>query len=124
MRHEENDEIVRKILEKIGQPVHFQYPANEGHKRGTLKDRAVVSSPGSTGVPYWDVVDLIEFDEESERWIRIGYYRKPLRGKLNWGSQTTITEPVTIWKRLLVQAAREKPWFMNLLNDVMKELKC
>jgi hypothetical protein len=55
--------------------------------------------------------------------MRIGYYRKPKSGHLTWGSQTTITEPITVWKKLLVQTAREKPWFMGLLNDVMGELQ-
>ena len=123
MRPEEIDEITQKILMKIGKPVAFQFPENEGRKQGILRDRTVMPSLGSTGVWYWDVVDLIEFAEESEPWIRVGYYRKP-GDQLVWGSQTTITEPVTVWKQLLIQAAREKPWFMSLLNDVMKDLQC
>jgi len=119
----ESSDTIRKILDKINKPVHFQYPLDEGHKQGFLKDRAVISSQGSKDVPYWDVVDLIEFAGESEPWMRIGYYRKPNSGHLTWGSQTTITEPLTVWKKLLVQTAREKPWFMSLLNDVMKELQ-
>ena len=117
-------EVVAKILEQIGKGVSFQYPGTEGHQKGVLKDRAVVrSNPSTSGVPYWDVVDLIEFPEEYEQeWIRIGYYRKP--GKhLVWGSQTTITEPINTWKRLLVKAAKEKPWFKKLLEDVMNELR-
>lgn len=124
MKHNADDDnaTLQKILNKIDKPVAFQYPAAEGRKEGKLKDRAVMASPSSTGVPYWDVVDLIEFPQESERWIRIGYYRKPGSG-LVWGSQTTITEPVSVWKELLVHAATEKSWFMDLLNDVMKELE-
>ena len=83
----------------------------------------MLSNPDSKGVPYWDVVDLIEFPEEPEpEWIRIGYYRKP-HDHLVWGSQTTITEPIEIWIKLLVKAANEKPWFKKLLNDVMDELQ-
>jgi hypothetical protein len=68
------------------------------------------------------VVDLIEFGEEKEpMWLRIGYYRKPGK-RLNWGSQTTITEPISIWKKIFVSAAKEKKWFRDLLEDVMKEL--
>jgi hypothetical protein len=116
------DEICR-ILSCIGRKVSFKYPANEGDKQGILKDRVVIESMNQPGsVPYWDVVDLIEFKGEQEsEWIRIGYYRKP--GKtLNWGSQTTITEPTSVWKRILVNAAREKDWFRDLLKGVLEEL--
>jgi hypothetical protein len=123
-RDEDNNAIIQKILAKKGKKVTFQYPGNEGHKTGVLKDRTVMlSDPASTGVLYWDVVDLVEFPGEPEpEWIRIGYYRKP-GDRLVWGSQTTITEPISIWKRLLVQAAYEKPWFKKLLDDVMEELQ-
>ena len=115
---------ITKILLCIGRKVSFKYPGNEGDKHGILKDRLVVESSNAVGkVPYWDVVDLIEFKgEEEPEWIRIGYYRKPKR-KLNWGSQTTITEPISIWKKILVNAAREKKWFRSLLEDVINELK-
>lgn len=115
---------IRKILSRIGSKVSFNYPGNEGDKRGILKDRTVIESINALGlVPYWDVVDLIEFEGEDEpEWIRIGYYRKP-KETLNWGSQTTITEPVSVWKRILVSAAREKKWFRDLLDDVINELK-
>jgi hypothetical protein len=110
-------------LKPVDRSVTFLYPAGEGRKRGILKDRAVLTSnPGSEGVPYWDVVDLIEFPDEPEpEWIRIGYYRKPL-DRLVWGSQTTITEPVGIWKKLLVHAGKEKAWFRQLLREVVAEL--
>jgi hypothetical protein len=113
-----------KILSCVGKKVFFKYPGNEGDKQGILKDRAVVESTNDVGaVPYWDVVDLIEFKGEREPdWIRIGYYRKP-KQTLIWGSQTTITEPVSIWKRIFVNTGREKKWFRQLLEDVMSELK-
>ena len=121
---EADDAVVLKIRGAIGKHVHFLYPGTEGRKDGTLKDRVVVSSVSNTpGVPYWDVVDLIEFKNEPEReWIRIGYYRKPAH-RLILGSQTTITEPIGIWKKILVQAAREKWWFKNLLREVMREVE-
>jgi len=118
-----SDEVSR-ILSCIGRKVSFRYPGNEGDKHGILKDRAVVESTNELGaVPYWDVVDLIEFKGEQEpEWIRIGYYRKP-KHTLNWGSQTTITEPVSIWKKILVSAAREKKWFRELLEEALNEVK-
>ena len=126
---EGDDAIIQKILGRVGKKVSFHYP-DKRRRGGTLKDRVVMPpSPGLTGLTYWDVVDLLEFPvdpmepegEKSER-IRIGYYLRSPDGKIHWGSQTTITEPVTIWKKLLVQAAREKQWFRELLDDVMREL--
>lgn len=120
----DNPEIIAKLMRPVGKKVSFQYPADEGHKHGTLQDRAIIASnPGATGVPYWDVVDLISFPDEPEPdWIRIGYYRLP-KDRLVWGSQTTITEPVGVWKRILVGAARQKAWFRALLEEVVDELR-
>jgi hypothetical protein len=118
------DNIEEKILKPIGKKVEFKFPNNEGRKEGYLKDRAFIeSNPGSSDVPYWDVIDLIEFPDEPEPiWLRIGYYRKP-KDRLVWGSQTTITEPIATWKRLLIHVAREKEWFRELLVEVMNELR-
>lgn len=116
-------EEIKKILSCVGKPVHFTFPPGEPAQRGVLKERTVFVSPYGGTVPYWDVVDLIEFEGQNEpEFIRIGYYRKPGK-RLNWGSQTTITETVSGWKGLLVKAAREQKWFRKLLDDVMKELQ-
>jgi hypothetical protein len=119
-----HDEIVTKILSKIGKPVTFTYPGDELDACGILKDRYVLPAQGErSDVPYWDVVDLIEFPKEAEReWIRIGYYRMP-KDRLVWGSQTTITEPIAVWRSLLTNAAKGKPWFRKLLEDVLREVK-
>lgn len=114
-----HDKIIQQILRPVGKKVTFKYPGKEGHKKGYLKDRVVLAS----NPPYWDVVDLIEFPDEPEpMWLRIGYYRK-LKDRLVFAGQTTITEPVRIWKELLVHAAREKFWFRDLLKEVMEELE-
>jgi hypothetical protein len=115
--------IARKILRCVGRKVAFKYPAGEKHKTGILADRAVVrSNPGTRGVPYWDVFDLIEFpNEKHSKWIRIGYYRVP-KGRLQWGSQTTITESVENWERVLLNAAKQKKWFRDLLMRVVDGL--
>ncbi len=116
------DQIIEKIKKPIGKKVKFRYP--EGEKSGILKDRAVIASnPHFTGVPYWDVVDLIEFhDDQEPLWIRIGYYRKP-KDRLVFAGQTTITEPISVWKKILVEGAKEKSWFKELLEEIMDELK-
>jgi len=119
---EMSEEILEKIMKAVGKPVEFRYPGNEGTQRGRLIDRAIiVPSNPVDGVPYWDVVDLIEFQKETAKCIRVGYYRK--KDHLRWGSQTTIVEPVAMWKRILVETARKKKWFHDLLDDVMAELR-
>jgi hypothetical protein len=116
------DRIAKKILARINQKVHFTYPAGEEKRSGLLKDRCVErANPRAKGVPYWSVVDLIGFGEKQQESIRFGYYRKP-GDRLNWASQTTATFPIETWKRLFVKAAREKPWFRKLLEEVMNQL--
>ena len=117
---------LKQILEKINDKVHYKYPNDEGHKNGTLIDRCVLSpDEKNDGVPYWDVIDLIDFPDEpkSKRInMRIGYYRKP-KDRLVWGSQTTITEPLDVWRKLLIKTANEKIWFRKLLEEVIEEVK-
>jgi hypothetical protein len=68
-------------------------------------------------------VDLIEFSGLAHSlWMRIGYYRKP-KDRLVWGSQTTITEPLTVWKHLLVATAKKMPWFRAMLREVLDEVE-
>ncbi len=123
----DDSKIIEKIHKRIGKPVSFNYPGDdEEDKLGVLKDRAIIrSNPGTKGVPYWDVVDLIVFPDEPEpEWIRIGYYRRPkTTNRLVWASQTTITEPIGTWKRILFKAAQEKPWFRELLEEIVNEIR-
>jgi hypothetical protein len=109
-------EIKAKLMEAVGKKVAFNYPGNRGNKRGLLKDRVIVWSGHSTsGADYWDVVDLIEFQNvKNGLRIGIGYYRQ-VGNRLRWASQTTITEPVHTMQRLLAQAAKEKEWFRRAL---------
>lgn len=110
-----DEEIERQIVGKIGKPVKFRYPDDEGDRRGVLKERVVIKgSVGFKGIPYWDVVDLIEFQgAKKPLWMRVGYYRYT-KGRLVWGSQTTLTEPLDIWQKLFAEA-RSRPWFVKLL---------
>lgn len=115
-----------KMLSRIGKRVTFTYP--EGVKRqGILKDRNVIESGyldscNLESAFYWDVIDLIEFEGESEPMMRITYYRK-LGNRLVFAGQTTITEPISTWKRLLLETAQKKAWFRALLEDVITGLQ-
>jgi len=115
------DQVINKIM-NCRKTVKFQYP--EGKRYGELKDRSVIASnPHFTEVPYYNVVDLIEFPDDQERsWMRISYYRVK-NGKLNFAGQTSIAEPISAWKKILVETSKEKNWFKNLLEEVMNELK-
>jgi len=92
---------------------------------GVLKDRYVIcTTPTRGGVKYWDVVDLIEFQDERELFIRVGYYRmRRDEPQPRFAGQTTITETVSQWKRILIETAREKEWFRRLLEEVCRQLK-
>jgi len=110
-----------KILSRKGKKVYFKYPKPEPRFRGVLKDRCVMLAPSWTGVPYWDVVDLIEFDEPKKfRALRFGYYRKS-KGRLIWASQTTLTEPIITFKALFKKAVKEKEWFKRFVEDVLRD---
>ena len=116
------EEMVEKILSKIGSPVEFTYPEGDIYK-GVLKDRVVISAPTWTekDVPYFDTVDLIQFRVPQEFTVlRFGYYRVK-NGKLGWAAQTTLTEPLETWKELFVKAVKEKHWFRDFLIDVLRE---
>ena len=116
-------ELVQRMLRPINKPVSFTYPGTDGPMRGILKDRAVIRGGNAAGAKYWDVVDLIEFGSKpSDRCIRISYYRQ-VGDKLGWAGQTSITEPLYVWKRMLVQAALEKPWFCDLLFSAVNEIQ-
>lgn len=121
MCNQPNDEVAKRILSKIGQEVHYRFPGDEGNLEGTLKDRAVIVSPTGSVVQYWDVVDLIEFNDRKEPWIRFGYYRRS-KNRLIWGSQTTPTGPASEWKKIFIKTTREKKWFRKLLEEVCREL--
>jgi len=118
-----NPNAVEKILSRIGKSVTYEYPGTEGKRRGVLRDRIALSAtPNAAGIPYWHIVDLIDFSDHKEPWIRIGYYRKP-KDRLVFAGQTTSTHRISQWRRLFIKAAKEKPWFRRLLEDVTKELK-
>ncbi len=118
---EMNKNIMEKILSRIGKKAIFVYPAGEKTLTGILKDRVVMLANADEldRVPYWDVVDLIQFNDQPEPWLRFGYYRMP-KNRLNWASQTTLTEPLSTWGKLLGKA-REKSWLRELLQGITRE---
>ena len=106
--------VTAKLMTAVGRPVKFTYPAAEGTRQGTLKDRAVAVGSNTRGVPYYNVIDLIEFADEPEPWVRITYYRHLRSGKLSFAGQYSICEPVSSWERLMAVGGAT-PWFRPLI---------
>ena len=116
-------EALERMRRPINQPVSFTYPGTDRPVRGILKDRVVIRGGDAAGAKYWDVVDLIEFgSKRADRNMRISYYRQ-VGDRLGWAGQTSITEPLHVWKRMFVQAALEKSWFRNLLFSAVAEVQ-
>lgn len=105
-------EAQAKILKAVGREVVF------GERHGTLQERVVIQS----NFPYWDVVDLIWFPDDGQEWMRIGWY-KAEGDRLKWADKTAICEPISIWRKILLQTARQKSWFRQLLEEVVDELR-
>lgn len=95
-----------KVMEAVGRPVKMTYPGAEGTRRGILKSRQIAwSGPGVTRALYCTVVDVIEFDDHSEPWLRVGYYRQPAGATApRWASQTTICSPLSEWRNRILPA--------------------
>jgi hypothetical protein len=94
-----------KVMAAVGGPVKFSYPVPAPTQRGRLTRRKIAWNdvePRIGGAFYCDVVDIIEFGGHDEPRLRIGYYRlSPADEKLRWASQTTICEPLSIWRQML-----------------------
>ena len=115
--------IGEKLQKAIGKRVHFTYPKGEEPKTGILKDRYVMRSNAECAdeLLYWNVVDLIQFQNEETPWLRFGHYRMAKDTPL-WANQTTLCDRLDTWEELLVKTAREKPWFRKLLEKVMERV--
>lgn len=113
------NEIMKRILDKIGDNVYFRYP--DGSDRiGILLDRVVEigsASIHSEGKDYYNVVDLIKFPDDDEENVRFGYYIYDDEKGLRWGSQTTLCEPVSIIRDLFIKAYT-KDWFSKLFSKI------
>ena len=107
---------------KIGSQVKFKYPKKEGIKRGKLLDRVVILDRETDLVVYWNMIDLIKFEDETENWIRITYYRyKPKERRWNFAGQTSIADPINAFVKLFVQAIEEKEWIRPLFREVYEQ---
>jgi len=68
------------------------------------------------------MIDLIKFEDETENWIRITYYRyKPKERRWIFAGQTSIADPIKAFVTLFVQAIKEKEWVRPLFREVNKQ---
>jgi len=110
------------LYSKIGKPVKFKYPKKEGVKIGKLMDRVVVFDSESDLVVYWNMIDLIKFDDEDEDWLRITYYRyKKKERRWVFAGQTSISDPISDFVELFVKAIKEKEWIRPLFREIYKK---
>jgi len=116
------------LLSKIGEPVHFTYPEPPYHFKGTLKDRCVVNDGGNASVTYWNMIDLIKFENQKEYWLRITYYRYkkkaiPPKKRIGWvfAGQTSLSDPISHFEELFTTTVKEKAWIRPLFKKIVKE---
>jgi hypothetical protein len=110
------------LLSKIKEPVHFTYPEPPYHFEGTLKDRFVIKDGYDANVTYWNIIDLIEFKGENEDWLRITYYRYKKKEK-RWvfAGQTSLSNPISQYEELFVQAIKEKQWMKTFFKQILRQ---
>lgn len=110
------------LYSKIGHPVRFKYPRGENSdKFGKLIDRVVCYDGDNEKAFYWNMIDLIEFENENEKWLRITYYRYKKIGKWVFAGQTSISDPFNSFVVLFAKAIKEKEWIRPLFKNVYRQ---
>lgn len=103
-------------------PVNFTYPTGEGDLFGKLIDRVVVFDSEYGSIVYWNMVDLIKFEGEDEKWLGITYYRYN-KEKRRWvyAGQTSKSEPISSFDELFVKAIKKKEWMRQLFIGIYEK---
>ena len=99
--------------------VKFSYPADEGDMHSTLLDRVVFFGSEYGSIVYWNMIDLIRFQEEAENWLRMTYYRYN-KEKRRWifAGQTSLSDPISFFEEMFVKSIKEKEWMRNLFKKI------
>ena len=111
------EEQEKYLLSRIGRRVNFIYPDGEEKRTGRLADRVVCFSGEASKAVYWNVIDLIKFENENEDWIRMSYYRyRKADGRWIFAGQTSLTDPLSNIAKLFNKGVREKEWIRSLFS--------
>jgi hypothetical protein len=104
--------------------VKFTYPTGEGDLSGKLLDRVVIFDSESETIVYWNMIDLIGFNDEEEDWLRITYYRyNKEKNKWIFAGQTSISDPISSFHEMFVKAVKEKDWIRELFRNVYEKCR-
>lgn len=110
------------ILSKIQKSVHFKYPEEPTNRKGVLLDRFVIKDTEDNEVVYWNLIDLIKFEHDEENWLRITYYRyKKQQKRWVFAGQTSLSDPISKFEELFVNAIREKEWVRHLFKEILQK---
>jgi hypothetical protein len=110
------------LLSKIGTAVKFNYPEPNYPSEGILKERYVFKASEDDTVVYWDLIDLIEFKNSEENWLRLTYYRyKKDESHWNFAGQTSLCEPISTFDKLFVNGIKERQWIRQFFRNIVKE---
>ena len=119
------DEQKNWLIGRKGNPVRFKYPEGDFSvypREGVLKDRFVFFDSEDDVVVYWNVIDLIEFKDYPENWLRTSYYRyKKQEKKWVFAGQTSMSNPISGWVEMFSKAIKEKSWFKEFFKEVQKQ---
>ena len=128
------EEQKKYLLSKIGESVVFKYPEPPYKLNGKLKDRWVFKNYEDDDVVYWNIMDLIKFENDNENWLRMTYYRykkkaRPPKRRVGWvfAGQTSLASPINQVSEFFTDAIKGKEWikdfFKNIFGKCRQELE-
>lgn len=123
------EEQKKYLLSKIGESVVFKYPEPPYVLNGKLKDRWVFKNYEDDDVVYWNIMDLIKFENDNEDWLRMSYYRykkktSPPKRRVGWvfAGQTSLASPINQVSEFFTDAIKRKRMDTGLFQKHIQEM--